>query len=326
MGQGNQHETTMIDKRRWWWRVFLCVAGLSILWGCTVLPKKLYIKDISRSFEEGTIISAKTGMSVSLGDLMADLAGVRVIYVGEQHTDPAHHSVQLRVIKELFRKHPNVSVGMEMFDRTYQPVLDLWSAGKLDRKAFLEKVHWYANWRFDYDLYSDIFDFIKENKIRLVALNIPSHIPPKIREGGIENLSIDEKKHLPAKINTSNAKHREYVEPMFKHHPFSKRVNFDYFYLAQCVWEDTMAESIAVNLKGEIMVVLAGNGHIIRKFGIPDRAYTLTMVPFRTLYPISAGSRAELDYADYIWVTPSHKKGKKKKIPAAKHPGNSKTS
>jgi uncharacterized iron-regulated protein len=296
------------------------------MWGCTVLPKKLYIKDISKSFEESTIISAKTGMSLSFSDLMADLAGVRVIYVGEQHTDPAHHSVQLRVIKELFRKHPNVSVGMEMFDRTYQPVLDLWSAGKLDRKAFLEKVHWYANWRFDYDLYSDIFDFIKENKIRLVALNIPSHIPPKIREGGIENLSIDEKKHLPAKINTSNAKHREYVEPMFKHHPFSKRVNFDYFYLAQCVWEDTMAESIAANLKGEIMVVLAGNGHIIRKFGIPDRAYTLTMVPFRTLYPASSGSRVELDYADYIWVTPSHKKGKKMKTPSAKHPGKSKPS
>ena len=309
----------------WCRGVFLCVVCLSIMWGCAVLPKKLYIKDISKSFEEGTIISGKTGMPVSFEAVMDDLAEVRVIYVGEQHKDPAHHSVQLTVIKELFRKHPNLSVGMEMFDRTYQPVLDLWSAGKLDRKAFLEKVHWYANWRFDYDLYSDIFDFIKKNKVRLVALNIPFHIPPKIREGGIENLSTDEKKHLPVKINTSNAKHREYVAPMFKHHSFSKRVNFNYFYLAQCVWEDTMAESIAVNLKDEVMVVLAGNGHIIRRFGIPDRAYSLTTAPFRTLYPASVGSSVELDYADYIWVTPSHKKSMEKKTPSAKHPGKAKT-
>ena len=81
---------------------------------------------------------------------------------------------------------------MEMFDHTYQDVLDMWSAGELDQKDFLKKSHWYANWRFDFSLYREILEFIKENHIRLVALNIPSHIPPKIREGGIDNLREDE--------------------------------------------------------------------------------------------------------------------------------------
>jgi uncharacterized iron-regulated protein len=81
--------------------------------------------------------------------------------------------------------------------------------------------------------------------------------------------------------------------------------SFDYFYLVQCVWEEAMAETIAHHLGSDGMIVLAGNGHIIHKFGIPDRVYSRTKADFRTIYLASAGSQAELSYADYVWVTPS---------------------
>ncbi len=306
------------------WSVFLCTALMSLMWGCAMAPKKLFIKDLSKSFDEGTIISAKNGMPISFEDLITDLSSVRIIYIGEIHTDTAHHKIQLKVIKELFKKHPNIIVGMEMFDHTYKKILDLWSAGELDKKTFLKKVHWYANWKFDFRLYSDVLDFIKEKKIRLVGMNIPSHIPPKISIGGIESLSEDEKKHLPRKINTSNTAHRAYMEQVFKHHHIRGRENFDNFYMAQCVWEDAMAESIARNLKDNIMVALVGNGHIKNKFGIPDRAFSRTGAAFRTIYPAPAGTKAELSFADYIWVTPSIGKETRRKMPVSfsniKHP------
>ena len=197
-------------------------------------------------------------------------------------------------------------VGLEMFDHTYQDVLDLWSAGKLDQKDFLKKSHWYANWRFDFSLYREILEFIKENHIRLVALNIPNHIPPKIREGGIDNLRVDEKKHLPQRIDTSRTAHRDYLQNVFdghKHH-FRGEVEFENFYAAQSVWEDAMAEMISQHLKDDVMVVLAGNGHIQFKYGIPDRAYNRTGAAFRTIYLAPVGSEVERDIADYIWVTP----------------------
>ncbi|MFH2219120.1 MAG: ChaN family lipoprotein [Pseudomonadota bacterium] len=274
-------------------------------------PKSLSIKDIPTPFSEGSIVETANGVPVSFENLTTDLAGVRIVYVGEQHTSAAHHEIQLTVIKAIYKKHPDISIGMEMFDVSYQEILDQWSAGKLDRKEFLEKVHWYANWKFDYDLYADILNFIKEKKIKLVGLNIPFHIPPRIREGGIENLSGDDKKYLPGKIDASDAAHKAYVETIFKTHHFSKRVNFDYFYMAQCVWEDTMAESIARNLKEKTMIVLAGNGHIVRKFGIPDRTFQRTGASFRTIYLAPGGSEVERDFADYIWVTPTDKKRKK---------------
>lgn len=269
-------------------------------------PKQLYIKDLSTSFEEGTIISGKTGMPVSFEELLADANGSRVIYVGESHTEMTHHEIQLKIIKAIFDRHPSMAVGMEMFDHSYQDVLDMWSAGELDQKAFLEKTHWYINWgkTINYSLYSDILNFVKENRIRLVGLNVPSYIQSKIAFGGIDSLLDEEKKHLPKNIDISNTAHRTYVEKVFKRHHVRGMNNFEYFYMAQSVWEDAMAEAIAENLNDDVMVVLAGNGHIQFKYGIPDRTFRRTDASFRTVYPAKVGSEVELGIADYIWVTP----------------------
>ena len=286
----------------------VCLTIFIFLWGCAVAPtKKLKILDTEQSFEEGVIISAKLGKPISFQDFLADLNTSQIIYVGEKHTNASHHRIQLDVIKAIYKNHSNLAVGMEMFDHTYQDVLDLWSNGELDQKDFLKKSHWYANWRFDFSLYREILEFIKENNIRLVALNIPNHIPPKIREGGIDNLREDEKEHLPQQIDTSKTAHREYLQNVFdshKHH-FRGDVEFENFYAAQSVWEDAMAEMIAQNLKNDVMVVLAGSGHIQFKYGIPDRAYQRTGASFRTIYPASTGEEVELKIADYIWVAPS---------------------
>ncbi len=285
---------------------FLLIAAMLIsLGGCAVAPQKLNIKGKPDAFGEGAIIATRKSAVVTFEALLEDVQNSRVIYVGEQHTSREDHRIQLEVIQALFQKFPNLAVGMEMFDHSYQEVLDQWSAGKLDQKDFIQKVHWYANWRYDFSLYKDILEFIKNNHLRLVGLNVPNHIPPKIREGGIENLRDDEKKHLPSQLDLSNTAHRDYVQKIFEAHGhhFKGEVEFDNFYAAQVVWEDGMAAAIAENLNDDVMVVLAGNGHIQFKYGIPDRAFNLTGAAFTTIYPASIGTEVEPDIADYIWVT-----------------------
>lgn len=275
------------------------------LTGCGVAPKKsVSVPGGAGPYEAGTILSGGTGEPVSFEALMEDLNGVRIIYAGERHTDAEHHKIQLRIIEALFAEASDLIVGMEMFDTTYQPVLDEWSAGRLDEAAFLRKTHWYANWKYDFDLYREILTFIRDHRIRLVGLNIPFHLPPKIAVGGIDSLSEDDRRHLPERIDLENADHRTYVEKIFRMHAHIKgRDDFESFYAAQCVWEDAMAESIARHYTGSPMVVLAGNGHIYRKFGIPERAFKRTKAPYRTVYPNSAGRPANLSEADYIWIT-----------------------
>jgi len=284
------------------------LLGLACLWiwmeGCAVVPKQLTVTDLSRSFEKGAIISARTGGPVPFEELLADLSTVQVVYVGEEHTNRAHHRIQLKILRALMAGHPQLSVGMEMFDRSYQHVLDRWSRGEVGREAFLRMTHWYANWRYDFDLYAEILETVRQNHLPLVALNLPFYIPPKIRVGGIRYLSNYEKQFLPAEIDTSNRAHRQYLEKVFREHHFRGKVKFKDFYLAQCAWEDTMAESVARHLDDGTMLVLAGNGHIRYKYGIPQRAFRRTGAPFRTIYLAAAGSRVELAVADYIWVAP----------------------
>jgi len=303
-----KNRKALISGRFAAWQNYL-ITGLILMiipWGCTVAPsKKPAVEDNTVSFEAETIFSAKLDKPVTFDELISDLNSCRITYVGEKHTDSAHHHNQLEIIRTLYQENPKIAVGMEMFDFTYQDVLDQWSAGRLDQRTFLRKVHWYANWRFDFSLYSDILEFIKENHIRLVGLNIPGYIPDRIREGGLENLRDDEKKYLPKEIDTSNNSQREYLLEVFNHHHnIQDRVEFDDFFTAQAVWEDTMAESIARNLNNDAMVVLAGNGHIQFKYGIPDRAFKLTGATFRTVFQAPAGIEVQKDIADYIWVTP----------------------
>ena len=287
-------------------RFCISLAALIFIWGCAAKSNKVMIKDTSAAVKVDTIISGNSEKTVSFDEMMGDLNHHQMIFVGEKHAIQAQHANQLEIIKTVFKHNPSMVVGMEMFDRSYQPVLDLWSAGVLDEETFLRKVHWYANWRYDFALYKDILLFIKNSKIKIVALNIPFHITSRIRVGGIENLSDADKSYLPKEIDTQNTAHRDYVEKAFNQHQFNGNVKFDDFYMAQCVWDEIMAESVASNLGNKKIVVLAGNGHIQYKYGIPDRAFRRTGIPFRTIYQASVGDEIELSMADYIWVTPAN--------------------
>ncbi len=284
---------------------WVLVAATTFLAGCAAVMPKM---DSSRSAIEArspaTILSGSTGQPLSFEAMLADLLTVAVVYVGEKHTSAAHHEVQLRVIRALHVHDARLVVGMEMFDRSYQAVLDQWSAGRLDEDAFLRSTHWYANWRFDFALYRDIIQYVKSAHIRLVALNLPFNIPPKVRVGGIEHLSAFEKGFLPAQVDTTVAAHREFAQTIFGMHDFKTGIKFEDFYLAQCVWEDVMAESVADSLGADRLVVLAGNGHIQFKYGIPERAFKRNGIPYRTIYQASTGEEVDPSIADYILVPP----------------------
>ncbi len=283
-----------------------CLSGLALfglLGSCAGTSDKAVKPETVKALRPETIISAELGKEVTFDEMMADLNGHQIIFVGERHTSVSHHSIQLKIIQAAFKHNHDLVVGMEMFDRSYQPVLDLWSAGVLDEEAFLRKTHWYANWRYDFSLYRDILLFIKQNKIKLVALNIPFHIPGRIREGGIENLSISDKMYLPKEIDTANSAHRNYAKTIFDQHNFPSRIQFDDFYMAQCVWDEIMAESISRDLGSRKVIALLGNGHIQYKYGVPNRTFRRTGAPFRTVYLAPAGDDAELTIGDFIWIT-----------------------
>jgi uncharacterized iron-regulated protein len=289
---------------RYYWIIGLVLFLLCILGGCQHMTKPLANKTDIPSFNPGDIIESHTGQVIDFETLMAELSQTQVVYVGERHPDKIHHEIQLKILTSLVNSYGPVDVGMEMFDHSYQAVLNRWSKGQLDQNKFIELTHWYANWRYDFEFYQPILSYIKTHQLSLIGLNLPFHIPPKISTGGLDSLSLEDRKHLPDKIDTTNSDHKQYIKNIFLHHQIPGRNNFSYFYETQCAWEDGMAETLSKNLGKRKIVVLAGNGHIIKKFGIPQRAFQRTKALYRTIYLTPVNSKIDFSYGDYIWVTP----------------------
>lgn len=257
---------------------------------------------------EGTILDGKTLQEISFDELLERLSAVRIVYVGETHTRMVDHRIQLHLLKHLSHRLPDLCLGVEMIDMSYQPVLDAWvQPGAGDNRWFLEKTHWYANWRFPFDLYADIFLLAQERQIPIYGLNLPFHIPAKIAIGGLDSLMAADAAFLPPTIDLNVERHKAYIRSIYeKHHSRAvpNRDNFEFFYMAQCAWEDTMAASISRHVGQNSMIVLIGNGHIVHKFGVPDRAFARTGLAFATIYLTTEEDRIEPDIADFIWKTP----------------------
>ncbi|MCF8050651.1 MAG: ChaN family lipoprotein [Desulfobacterales bacterium] len=287
------------------WQLFVLISSVVLMLSCAGAPKMLTFADSDRQFPAGAIVDTRSGQAIDFEALVNALASVQVVYVGEQHTRPAHHRIQLQILEAMAGLDLPLAVGMEMFDRTYDPVLARWSEGELTEEAFLQQTHWYANWRYDFGLYRDLLLAVKDRRLPLYGLNLPFHLPAKIAAGGIDSLLFPDRQFVPEALDFSDSHHRAYIEEVFGHHRMPERTRFEFFYQAQVAWEETMAEAVAEHLGDRRMLVIAGNGHIVKKFGIPDRAFRRTQAPFLTVYLAGTGDTVDLDDGDYIWVAPS---------------------
>jgi uncharacterized iron-regulated protein len=266
-----------------------------------------------RPYLEGEIVQVKTGQVISFEAMIEDLSSVDIVYVGETHINRAHHDIQLKILQALFAKNRSVRVGMEMFERSSQPILDQWRSGNLTEETFLKKVNWEENWSFDFSLYRDVLYFIRENHIHLTALNIPPEIVKKVATHGLASLSEEDRARIAQDIDLSDAEHRTFAQERFAEHDIEDLHGFDNFYGAQCVWDDSMAESVAKMVeshkKDAPIVIFAGNGHIER-FGIPKRVQRRGNVSDMTVMPVAVGATVKQTAADYIWVTKAEKRHK----------------
>ncbi|MFA6283317.1 MAG: ChaN family lipoprotein, partial [Desulfurivibrionaceae bacterium] len=208
--------------------------------------------------------------------IMAQIGDKRVVYVGESHTRYEDHLLQLRVIRALFAQNPKLAIGMEMFSREAQPVLDRYVAGELSEREFLKQSGYFSKWGFDYRLYRDIINFARRNKLPIVALNQEKEIVSKVFKQGAAALTDEELAKIPADRDLTIPGYRERITEVFamhgQHGEEPEQVNG--FFQAQAIWDETMAESVSNFLTAhpeKRMVVLAGQGHTDKATAIPPR-------------------------------------------------------
>jgi uncharacterized iron-regulated protein len=210
---------------------------------------------------------------LDLDAVIEALADKRVVFVGEQHDRYEHHLTQLEIIRRLHRRDPRLAIGMEAFQQPFQSWLDAYVAGEISEEELLRNTEYYSRWRFDFRLYAPILRYAREQRLPVVALNLPRELTRKVGRGGLASLSEQERARLPAEIDRSDGAYAQQLKEIFSQHPGTGR-RFEHFLEVQLLWDEGMAERVAEYLKthpGQRMVVLAGGGHLAYASGIPQR-------------------------------------------------------
>ncbi len=292
--------------------LILLFAAISTMNACSFkkvrMPPLASIEGIPGHFGKGRIIDLEKGKSISFEQLIDQLQSKELIFVGEVHDNPEHHLIQVQILQSLMARYGPLTVAMEFFDESRQPELDRYMDDEVSETVFLRDVDWEKGWSFPYHFYRPIVFLSKEKGRGLLGINASNNIVKKVARSGLDSLTPEERDQVAGEINLDNQAHRDYLMEVFKKHSHHQQLkNFDYFYQAQCVWEETMAENIARYLADDRgkMVVFTGNGHITDRFGIPDRVLRRITVNMATivLYPLTERLIINKNMADYVWLT-----------------------
>ncbi len=252
------------------------------------LDGKIQLKQIANTqsgiklFEQIPPRAVKPSNTQSLDNIVAGLEGTRVLLMGEQHDRFEHHLNQLQLIKKIKEAGHQVAIGMEMFQQPYQQALDDYLAGKITESEFLTASKYFDKWGYDYNLYKPIIDYALQQKLPLLALNIEADITHQVARKGLYALDEKTQQQLPDTLNFDNQPYREALKSVFQIHEGmqqSRPSNFNYFLQSQILWDESMAKAAAQFLQKHpehILVILAGNGHLRYRYGIPQRLQRLS--------------------------------------------------
>jgi uncharacterized iron-regulated protein len=196
--------------------------------------------------------------------MLADLAQLDVVFVGEQHDDPATHRLERAILEGLSRRRGNIIVAMEMFERDVQPNLNRYFAGEMSEEEFLKASRPWPRYLSDY---RPLVEFARAHRWPVIASNVPRRYAAAVSKMGlsaVEAVPDEERKLIASQIQCPfDAYFKRFSETMGNHpgagsgeaikkQKADQSAIIERFYYAQCIKDETMAESIADHLDSQL--------------------------------------------------------------------------
>jgi uncharacterized iron-regulated protein len=252
--------------------------------------------------------------------LASRLAMSDLVFVGEQHDDPATHRIELAILEGVARRRDSVVLALEMFERDVQAKLDGYLGGTLPEADFLRDSRPWKNYSTDY---RPLVELAKQRGWPVVASNVPRPMASLVSRAGLAALDT-----VPAEVRANVAREISCPEDdyfkkftavmgdMASHGPAGSpeegKARLLRTYFAQCVKDETMGESVARAWRpGMLVVHYNGAFHSDFRMGTAVRAQqrsngarmaVVTAVPVKdldTLKP-SKDDRKRADYLLYV--------------------------
>ncbi|MBE7490250.1 MAG: ChaN family lipoprotein [Planctomycetes bacterium] len=200
----------------------------------------------------------------------------RVVFVGELHGNPGAHRLQLDVLRGMIAQGGLLALSTEQFERDVQPVLDRYLKGQISEEQFLKDSRPWPN----YADYRPLIELCREKQIPVIAANIPRRLASRVHKEGpavIEQFSAEEKAWTARKLTAEKGAYRDkFMKLMGGAEGHNEKL--ENMFAAQCIKDDTMAESIAdwlaANPKGRVLHI-NGAFHSEGGLGVPQRLLAL---------------------------------------------------
>ena len=216
------------------------------------------------------VVTSPSGALADWGAFADGLMGSRVIAVGEKHDEASHHLVQAKVLAAVAERDPDLVVGLEMVSQDQQQSLDDFRSGKMSEEDF--STWWKKTWGFDYAIYKPIFDAARAKKLKIFGLNAPIALVKAVAKKGISGLTPAERAALPSSIQeSSDPRYQAFVKDSLSGHKLPPDA-MARMIEAQAVWNETMGAKTAELAASSRVLVIAGQGHMFWRAGIPESA------------------------------------------------------
>lgn len=228
---------------------------------------------------ENQWFTPKTGDITPFKDYISRIPIQGFVLLGEHHENSAHHQWQLKVLNEMYNKQPNMAIGLEMFPQYLQHVLDEWVNNKIDKETFIQRSQWNEIWAYDFNDYLPLFEFARDKKIPLIAINIQKALLKMSRDVGWKNIPIDHRQGITDPAQPSKNYLRQLAVSFRRHYEPNSKIDkqaFSRFVEQQLLWDRAMAQGLAKNKTNYPLIVgILGSWHLINGFGVPHQLQDL---------------------------------------------------
>lgn len=204
----------------------------------------------SISAVEYKIVEAESGKPYDLTSMTKELLNYDVIFFGELHDDALLHKLEADLFEKLASSDKKIVLSMEMFERDNQDILNKYINGEISYQDFSEQARLWPNHETDYE---PLLQIAIKHKRDVIAANVPRKYASLLAKEGQDALAQipdDEKKYISQDLLVLDDRYKtefyNTMKGMFDHGMPNKtgQDRILNIYKAQCLKDDTMAESM----------------------------------------------------------------------------------
>lgn len=251
--------------------VLAAVGALVVIFAaCTTLPPPRPSPAPPREFW----LDLVSGEEVTHDEVLDDLAGARVVYVGEAHTVTRHHQLQLTLLQELFARGRKLVLCLEQLEAIDQPAVDRYNRRELDFAGLVREIEWAKKWS-NYEDYRELCEFARQHGIPLRALNAPADLIRAVsRGGGVAKLAPPERAKLPPDLRIDDPAYERLLDLQLAVHLAADPAKLRPMIEAQMARDEVMGANLVDALRegggDRTAFVVLGAGHIRYGLGTPS--------------------------------------------------------